>query len=437
LQYCRLVSLIFLSFMLLSPALAQERSPREKFMAGVAAFEQGDLQNAKKLLEQAGDAGLESLSLIYNLGVVYYRLELTDQAEAAFTELLDTPHAPLARYNLGLVLRQRGDSEGARQWFSQAARGSSPEEVQTLARRQLNRGADQAADRVRAVETVGYLSAGAGYDDNIAGTPGTQSTEEAGGFGEVLASARAYLNRSGDRAIRFEAVAYRRQYPDNAEFNISYLGTGLAWQSPFGAGRLVSEVNLSGAWFGGDLLERRTGVDLTFSRDACSARLSCQLRGFAVAIQGGPDNSVYDGRLYGGLASVEKTFTRWTAELSYRLDIDQRDDLVSGNQFFSLSATRQELSIDLDYSLSKRWNLGASQNVRFSRYDDPHRLVIEGQEVSETRSDDQFRTNLHLGYQIDERWSLGMELSWLDNKSTINRYDYNRAEIMASVEAVF
>lgn len=436
-QYCRLVSLVVLAFILLSPALAQEPSPREKFMAGVAAFEQGDLQNAKKFLEQARDAGLESLSLLYNLGVVYYRLELAVQAEAAFTELLDTPHAPLARYNLGLVLRQRGDSEGSRRWFSQAARESSPEEIQTLARRQLSRSADQAADRVRAVETVGYLSAGAGYDDNIAGTPGTQSTEEAGGFGEVLASARAYLNRSGDQAIRVEAVAYHRQYPDNSGFNTSYLGTGLAWQTPFGAGRLVSAVNLSGSWFGGDLLERRTGVDLTFNRDACGAGLRCQLRGFAAAIQGGPDDSAYDGRLYGGSASVEKTFARWTAELTYRLDIDRRDDLISGDEFFSLSATRQQLSIDLDYPLSKRWNLGASQNLRFSRYDNPHRLVIDGQVVSETRRDDQFRTSLRSGYQIDERWSLVMELSWLHNKSTIDRYEFDRTEIMAGFDVVF
>lgn len=437
LKHRRLVSLVVLAFMLLSPAWAQESSPRETFQSGVAAFEQGDLQRAKQLLEQARDAGLDSLSLLYNLGVVYYRLQLTDQAEAAFTELLGTPHAALARYNLGLVLRQRGDSEGARRWFYQAARESSPEEIRTLARRQLNRSAEKGADTVRVPQTVGYLFFGAGHDDNIDGTPDTQSTEEAGVFGEVLASGRAYLNRSGDRAIRLEAVAYRRQYPGNTQGNASYLSTGLAWQSPVAAGRLVSAVNLSGSWFGGDLLERRTGVDLTFNRDACAARLSCQLRGFAAAIQGGPDNSAYDGRLYGGSASVEKSFTRWTAELAYRVDIDRRDDLVSGNEFFSLSPTRQEVSVDLDYPLSKRWNLGANQTFRTSRYNDPHRLVIGEETVSETRSDDQFRTSLSSGYQIDKRWRLGMELTWLHNESSIDRYDYDRTEVLLSLEAVF
>jgi hypothetical protein len=432
-----LISLLVLVLMSLSSLQANEPSPRDKFMSGVAAFEKGDLESAKQLMEQAHDAGLNSSSLLYSLGVVYYRLGLTDKAEAAFIQLLETPHAPLARYNLGLVLRQRGDTEGARRWFRQAAAGSSPEEVQTLARRQLRQNADDGVAFDSPVETVAYLSVGAGYDDNITGTPSTQSTEESSEFGDFLVSGQAYLNQSGGRAIRLEAVAYRRQYPDNAQYSNSFASSGLAWLSPAGAGRLVSAVNVSGLWFGGDLLERQAGLDLTYNRDECAATLSCQLRAFASAIDGGSDYGAYDGRLYGGSASVEKTLSGWTAELAYRLDIDRRDDLTSDEEFFSLSPTRHKISAGLEYPLSKRWNLGVKQSVRFSRYDDPHRLVIDGQTVSETRSDEQYRTTFRSGYQVDKRWRLGAELSWMDNQSTIERYDYSRTEVFVSLDGVF
>jgi tetratricopeptide (TPR) repeat protein len=437
LKYCQLIRLIVLVLMPLSPIQAEEPSPRDNFKAGVAAFEKGDLESAKQLMEQARDAGVSSSALRYNLGVVYYRLDLNDQAEAAFTELLDTTHAPLARYNLGLVLQQRGDTEGARRWFYQATAATSPEEIRTLARRQLNPNDDDSVAFYRPVETVSYLSSGAGYDDNITGTPSSRSTDQSGGFGEVLASGRAYLNRSGGRAIRVEAVGYRRQYPGSAEYNNTYLSTGLAWQSPVGAGSLVSAVDLSGLWFGGDLLERQAGVELTYNQSDCAAKFSCQLRGLASAIQGGSGYSAYDGGQYGIAASIEKTFAGLTAELGYRIDTDQREDLTSGDQFFSLSPTRHKFAVDLDYALSQRWTLGFNQIVRFSRYGDPHRLVTDGQTVSETREDDQFRTSLRSGYQIDERWRLGMELSWLDNKSTIERYDYNRTEIVVSLDSVF
>lgn len=101
------------------------------FEQGVQLFRQGHLEAARDCLEAARTMGLNSLSLSYNLGVVYYRLGRLPAAEQAFRQLLSSPHEALARYNLGLVALARDDHEQARSEFlavmaGQAAGGAGP-----------------------------------------------------------------------------------------------------------------------------------------------------------------------------------------------------------------------------------------------------------------------------------------------------------------------
>ncbi|HSH13459.1 MAG TPA: tetratricopeptide repeat protein, partial [Desulfurivibrionaceae bacterium] len=272
------------------------------FQSGISAFQAGDLDRARRLLEQARDSGMTSPALRYNLGVVYFRLGLYEQAETAFTALLDGPHAPLARYNLGLVMQQKGDPEGAYRWFSQAAGESSPEEIQALAQRQLANADHPPIPGKDLHRTVGFVSAVLGYDNNIADTPSGAGTDQAGPFADWLASGRVYLDQPSGSAVRLDAVAYTRRHPGNAEFDSSYLGVGVAWQPSRASARLVTGVTLSRFWFGGDLLEQQLRLDLTYDRPGCFwphlVLVDCKLEGFASTLQGGPGFSAYDGRLY-------------------------------------------------------------------------------------------------------------------------------------------
>jgi len=108
LKFCSRVGLLVSALALSSATQAvSQATAGANFESGVAAFRDGDIDRAKVLLEQAREAGLDSSALLYNLGVVYFRLGLYNQAKAAFTELLVTPHAPLARYSLGLILQKQ------------------------------------------------------------------------------------------------------------------------------------------------------------------------------------------------------------------------------------------------------------------------------------------------------------------------------------------
>jgi hypothetical protein len=433
------------------PVSVQSAMPtaKEDFRSGVSAFQEGDFDQAKLFLERAREAGLESPSLLYNLGVVYYRLEQFQLAETAFSELLDTPHAPLARYNLGLVLLEKGDDEGARAWFTRAAGDDSPDQVRQLARQQLNAlsgdagtvsptgsAADEGSARV-----AGYLSMAAGFDSNIATTPSGASSEEEGAFADLLASGGAYFDRSGGNAVRLDAVAYTRQYPGNAESDNAWFAAGAAWQQALEGARLVSGVTVSGFWYGADLLEQKVQLDTTYERPGCfqpgSQTIDCQFRVFAATIQGGPDFSAYDGEAYGAEISLEKTVGSWSFEPSYRLDVDRRSDLESDTEFVSLSPTRHRFSISVERALTSRLDLGASQSFRLSRYDDPHRLITNGDIRVDTREDEQSRTLIFGSYKLDQRWWLGLEAGWVQNQSNLDRYEYDRSELMVSLDGVF
>lgn len=444
-KFCPWVGLFVTAMALSGTPQASQSTAQEDFSAGVAAFQGGNITRAKMLLEQARNAGLDSASLLYNLGVVYFRLGLFERARATFIELLDTQHAPLARYNLGLVLQKKGDTEGARAWFNRAADESSPDQIQALARRQLAKSAstvspvsDKEADSTR---MAGFFSTAAGYDDNISSTPSSATTNQASVFGDALASGRVYFEQDSGSALQLDGVAYTRQYPGNAEFDNTYFSAGTSWHRPLGGARLRSGVTVAGFWFGADLLEQQVELDITFERSGCFGsvvpRLDCEVEVSAAKIKGGSGFSFYDGESFGGELSIEKNTPQWTLGTAYRLDIDQRDDLATETEFFSFSPTRHQISFDVERQFNGSFSLGISQAFRASRYADPHVMSDNGQLRTDTREDDRFRSLLFGRYQLDRRWRIGMELALIDNQSSLERYQYQRREFLLSLDGMF
>lgn len=427
----------FIALMMVAPAaLAEEQAGAPDFKAGVAAFGEGDLGAALVHFERARDEGLSSPSLLYNLGVVYFRMGQHDSAEAVFRELLDSPHAPLSRYNLGLVTKAMGQDGAARQWFQLAAGPDSPEEVRALARRQLDRAGP---GRSGAINGSGYFSAAGGYDDNIAGTPDDASSNESGGFADLLAAGSVNV---GSEAFGLHGVAYSRQYPGNTEFDNSYLSTDASWLSVFDTGELTSTFSLAGSWFGGDALEREVRLEAVYRPANCpftslTSGIDCSISGSVSGIHGGSDFSAYDGEMLRLGASASKSLGSWLFRGRYQLEFNDRADLAAGQEYFSVSPLRNLVSAEARYYLSRRLSLSARGDIRYSRYRDDHRLVSGADVVSERRSDNRLRGVLLAEYRLAGPWLVLAEWSMLNNRSTIDRYDYSRREVMVGIEVGF
>jgi tetratricopeptide (TPR) repeat protein len=185
-----------------APALSDDVSPSQDadgqslLQAGVGAFERGDLEQARLLLEQARASGLESFALHYNLGVLYYRAGRYALSRQAFRELLGTRHDDLARYNLGLVAQAAGRDPEALEWFRQVAASSEQQKLQRLAERQLQGRAERSAP----AEWLGFASLSGGYESNLALRPESVASGLSDGFSDVLVAGQGPVLDLGGNA---------------------------------------------------------------------------------------------------------------------------------------------------------------------------------------------------------------------------------------------
>src|SRR5690554_708541 len=141
--------------------------------AGIEQFREGNYPLAREHFERSLALGADTPALRYNLGVVCYKTGDYAAARNHFSTLLNGDSQALARYNLGLVALAEGRTGQARDWFGQAAADDAPDKVRQLAERQLADLSvqDNASRQQSTLARQGYLSAGLGYDSNMAGCP--------------------------------------------------------------------------------------------------------------------------------------------------------------------------------------------------------------------------------------------------------------------------
>lgn len=133
----RLLTIALVLCLALSTAHAQEHTTEAKtlFRAGIQAFNAGDLDEARRLLESAVSKGLSSRSLNYNLGVVYYKLGLYEEAEQTFRTLIPTRQKALAYYNIGLTALARENQDAATKAFQNVLASDPDDNLISLAKK--------------------------------------------------------------------------------------------------------------------------------------------------------------------------------------------------------------------------------------------------------------------------------------------------------------
>ncbi|MBW0148685.1 tetratricopeptide repeat protein [Marinobacter arenosus] len=407
---------------------------------GVEKFQSGDLEGAREAFEAARADGLSSASLSYNLGVVYYRLGQYEAAERTFHELLSTEHQALASYNLGLVALAQGDESAARHWFARVSTPASPEKLRELARVQLGKLGSPTPESYVSAQRMGYLAASVGYDSNIAGLPETSATSEGGVFGEVLAAGSGTVGDLGDGLVRLGGVAYGRHYPANDEFDTSLLQGELIWSRDLVSSVQGGSLTISQSWYDADALERRYGVEGFQRWTACggvAALERCSVALAAAHVDGGDGFEGYDGEWYRLRLSAVHRFRGWLLDGDYRLEVNDREDFRAGDQFISVSPRHHTLELTARYRLYPLLAVGGSGAYRYSRYQDPYVLFEGDALVSERRVDNRLEAGLFAERRLTGDWLVRAEWQVQDNDSGIERYDYRRYTLIASLEGTF
>lgn len=172
---------------LLTAGPAAAMSAQEAFQDGNRLFRDDLYWAALLRYRQAGDAGMDTPLLHYNMGVAHYR---AGQYQRARAELLNAAQSPglrvLAQYNLGLTAFAAGNTDEALDWFRQARDQEENPKIRKLAIVAISRIAssrhdaerppadEDTPDDERKLGEFGIAArVGFGTDDNVYRTPDT------------------------------------------------------------------------------------------------------------------------------------------------------------------------------------------------------------------------------------------------------------------------
>lgn len=415
---------------------------QQLLQAGVEAFEQGELERARSLLERARDSGMDSFALHYNLGVLYYRTGNYRQSRQAFRQLLESRHEDLAGYNLGLVARAEGDERAAMTWFRRVFDNAEQEKLKRLAGRQLQRLAES---RPPASQWLGLASLSGGHESNLALRPDSVASDLSDGFTDILVAgegpvlALAGSTDSTDE-IQLSASIFRRHYLTESDFSSDAAQVGVSWVSRQAAQRY--EVGLERRYFrvGGDSWELHTSLLLDYQRDSCAAdRLDgrCRLSLTASHVRPFEGFEAYEGMRYQARAGYLHRWSRWRASGYLGLEFNHREDMTEGDQFASLSPRRQELGLELTYTGWANWAVGGGLGYRYSDYPDPYRIASGADWESGRRADHRYTAELTAERALSRAWTVTAAARFHSNDSSLKQYRYHNQVYRIGVDYLF
>lgn len=427
-------------FLASTGASAQWVDANTLFRYGVEAFQQGQPDEARLYLEHARNQGMNSQSLYYNLGVVYYQLERYTDASAAFRELLDTDSQALARYNLGLIALKQDDPTAARASFRAVLDADAAENLATLAERQLARLGEAVPVSGTEKSWFGYTAFSSGYETNIGLFPDSARSEVDAAFAEAVVAGNGFLWGDAEAGLRTDLGYYGRHYISEQDFNSDVGQFGVSWVQAAGPGRV--RVGAGGSWLfrAGSAQERHARLLLEYLQGGCLGWFQtefCRIRFTATEVVAEPEYQAYDGQLYRLDGRYQVIWQRWKGRLDYRGELNDRKDLSTAREFYSLSPERHQLELAVSYPVLSELELGLSLGARYSEYQDPHRLAVPEGTLVIVRSDTRLQAGLDARWQLGSGWALIANYQYKRNASNIDRYDYSNQFGDLGVEVSF
>ena len=425
---------------------ADDHSPElalgQALTAGIEQFREGNYPLAREHFERSLALGADTPALRYNLGVVCYKTGDYAAARHHFSTLLNGDSQALARYNLGLVALAEGQPGPARDWFGQAAADDAPDKVRQLAERQLaDLSVQNNASRQQSMlARQGYLSAGLGYDSNMAGVPEDSPSNRGSAFAELVAAGSLGYQATERWRLVWDGVLYGQDYHHDSDYDTSVLQARITALQVVDVWELGIRGGGTRAWLGGDELETRAGLALLARTDACAGAAllhGCSFELAAEQVNGGPGYSAYDGQWYLFEARADRTLAGWLLEGFYRWESNNRDNFSQEGYGVSVSPRHHEIGIEAIYPLHPDLLVGAESALRHSRYDSPHQWLEQDVLVERRRKDTRLELGLMAEYWLNRQWLVRNQWLYRNQDSGIDRYDYDRHTLTVSLEGVF
>jgi hypothetical protein len=407
-------------------ASAQDLAP---LASGIRAYRAGDYAVALASFEDARAQGDASDTLLFNLGLTHYRLGHYGLARRSFLDLRARPDmAAIAEYHLGLVAAALGQMDRATTHLRAAAAGNSAE-LRRLALTALER----LTDRPQARQPAAVAYAGVGHDTNrnqvseLLRITGPQSESAYLELSGVVQYPLADLNDTDLRAGFF-----RRDYEEDDDLDQTVMQFSLrrAWRP--GRWRLTLAGESDIAFLSGDSLLNAYGLSFEGVRRAGASTLRLRLR--PATVHAASDFDYLDGQRHRADVSNEFPIGEFLLRLGYDAEINDRRDLVSGQQFLSQSPVRHGPFLRISRTFTPDFSIETNATYRHSRYRGINRYLQNGTLRSERRVEDLVALGASARWVIAPAWILRLDYRYIDNRSTLDTYDYTRDMAMLALE---
>lgn len=407
---------------------------------GVAAFQAGDAEQARRYFLRARDAGASSTVLTYNLGVVNYQLSRYDAATREFRSLLDTHHRDLARYNLGLIALATGNPADAREMFSALVAEAQNDKIRGLSARQLERLSEsESSSPPPETRPTGLVMVGAGYDSNVDQLPDAESSGAGDAYVDGLLALGSDFDAfaTGPGTLSWNGLAYHQRFPGESESNLSLLEGGLSGKAALSAADLQATVFTRHWWLYSDRVESYYGVRTSAKRNDCGVLDHCYAQLEVASVSGGPQYPEYDGwqyRLETGLRQ-----NQWGGVLGIELGLElaDRDDVREADYVASVSPFRQRIELSWRKAVTGDLTVTGKTAFRRSDYQGDYRWQTASGFVSEGREDERWSASVLMDWQVTEDWFVSSEWLYESSQSSLDGYDYDRYNLWLGAGKTF
>ncbi len=375
--------------------------------------------------------------MYYNLGSTYFRLERYNEARSSFLQIVDDADwGGAAHYNLGLVAERQGQLARARNHYQQAYDRATSDAIRqrSAAKLELDGTGTSASSRWNT-----YLSAAGGYEDNAALTSDL-SAPQAGGRGDefflLWGATSRYLHGDYRDGYRLVLSGYLQQYNRLDDFDLGTLGLEFSRDRQQADWHTRMSGRMHTYWIGGNIYGNRFSLGARGSRDFTDRTLV--LDGDLGYIDASRRYHYLSGWQTRGRVEMIQPMSAADLRLGYRLELNSRNDLSGGQEFFSYSPTRHLIFAELG-----RVSLGAAEltvglDYEHSRYAD--RNVMQEQDSSFTsrkRRDNGWGALLRGDFGLGGGWHVFASYDYSQRDSNLAQYDYSSNRFLLGIEGGF
>lgn len=422
-QSYNLLALVLCGLLLYPDYNAQASTEDDPFDQGIIYFGAGDYARAIKMFRLAESQGDKSVSLYYNLASAYFKQQQYDLSSIYFNRLLASPKMYwLARYNLGLIAIKQGRTRDARTIFEDVSVSANNKKLKSLA-----------SQKLREVKKLGddwsvYSSINYGYDDNITASPTDSALGKSDTFYDLYLSIDKVLSGHRKKGWLVDASYFRIDFSDDGDFDEYLYSAGIRYEDKIKGWNTRGRISIDKNNFGGEDYQTSIKLDTTGKYRVSKGReLGLRYRYQDIS----SDWFVFDYLAgWRQRARIDyRLFERKSIyQFYYELELNDRGVLTTSEYSYDYSPTRHTLYARYTYLPDKLWDLIVDVSLRLSDYPASD---------SFNRDDDQFKLGFRLDYRIDKSWKIKSKLLYIDNESSVERYDYDKYILSIGMSKLF